>query len=99
MTMHLTKEEVLQVAQPFEEREEIDQAYRHIMYRGDYRQFAEDIIAANEKKRGTITVTKDDFGVIVAVTRTDDEGKILEVIAEGTSGREIESAALYYQWL
>lgn len=97
MTMHLTKEEVLQLAKPFEEREEIGQAYCHIMYRGDYRQFAEDIIAANEKKRGTITVTKDEFGVVVAVTRTDDEGKILEVIAEGTTGKEIESDTNYYR--
>ncbi len=32
--------------------------------------------------QGTVTVTKDQAGRIVAVTRTDAEGRILEVIAE-----------------
>jgi hypothetical protein len=44
------------------------------------------VIAALKEaiKQGEIVVTKDDSGAIVCVTRQDEEGQILSVIAEST---------------
>lgn len=56
----------------------------------DVPRLVEKLIEANEKKRGAITCTKDENGCIVAVTRTNNEGQILEVIAEGKSFEEIK---------
>lgn len=36
----------------------------------------------NDQTSGDVTVTKNELGQIVAVTRTDEEGKVLSVIAE-----------------
>lgn len=49
-------------------------------------EFVKAIVEANDSKRGEITVTKNSHGQILAVTRTDDEHRILSVIAESTVG-------------
>lgn len=43
---------------------------------------AKALVDANEEKRGYLTVTKTEDGKICAVTRTDEEHRILRVIAE-----------------
>ena len=44
--------------------------------------FARAVIDADRALRGEVVVTKNDAGQIVAVTRQDDEGRILSVVAE-----------------
>lgn len=44
-------------------------------------------IDADRQRRGEVVVTKDDTGAIVAVTRQDEEGRILSVIAEADRKR------------
>lgn len=42
--------------------------------------------------QGEVTITKDPQGRIVAVTRTDSEGRILEVLAESAPGTLLQDA-------
>lgn len=46
---------------------------------------------ADRQRQGEVVVTKTPEGEIIAVTRQDDEGKILSVIAEADRERRVES--------
>jgi len=51
------------------------------------------------RKVGEVVVTKDEFGVIVAVTRQDEDHRILSVVAQSTGVGELRKDAERYQWL
>lgn len=57
--------------------------------------FARALLKAYDERRGAVVVTKNQAGQIVAVTRQDEEGRILSVIAEAQvasagAGAEVE---------
>jgi hypothetical protein len=72
-----------------EELERLEDLYTEYHWSGtkmkpNLLQLARAIVEANDRKLGGITVTKNSHGQIVAVTRNDDEGRIVSVIAEST---------------
>lgn len=46
----------------------------------------EQVLRAHGVTEGDVVVTKNPDGQIVAVTRQDDEGRILKIIAQSTDG-------------
>lgn len=59
----------------------------------EIRAYALAAIEAYRKRKGEVVVTKTPEGEIIAVTRQDDEGRILSVIAEADSKRRGEPVA------
>lgn len=55
--------------------------------KGKMEAYAHAAIEADRKRKGEVVVTKTPEGEIIAVTRQDDEGRILSVIAEADSKR------------
>jgi|GEM_PF-3066630 len=60
------------------------------------RAYARAAIEADHKRKGEVVVTKTPEGEIIAVTRQDDEGRILSMIAEAESKRRGEPVGEIY---
>ena len=71
---NLTEEEILEVAKYWSNSEFVRGAERFLL------DFAQGIVEAYNEKNGEIVLTSTEDGELVAVTRQDEEGRILKLI-------------------